>query len=231
MATGTADETRRIISKVGTGIATIPVSADHRNGDWLETDIYDGEFYMDDATGNVYTSNGGVIIPMLGMMQNLTSVLGVGNSTGANDIEVGAFQQIQTANSTSANKYAVRFNSAGPQDWITIERNAFGEGGKLSLTPTESSLSLESSTRDFKIQVGADDKFSFLDQTDIPTLSFNSGASLNQGNLTHDNLTADRSWSVIDADGKIPVSSVAGFTGTGSYTSFTIENGIIIAAS
>jgi len=231
MATGTADETRRIIFKVGTGIATIPVSADHRNGDWLETDIYDGELYMDDATGNVYTSNGGVIIPMLGLTQNLASVLAVANVTGANNIEVDAFQQIQTANATSGNKYAVRFNSAGATDWITIERNAFGNGGKLSLTPTESVLSLESSTRDFDFKVGSNDKFQFSDETNNPTLVFVNGASVNEGNLTHDTLTADRSWSIIDSDGKIPVSSVAGFTGTGAYTNFTIENGIITAAS
>jgi len=61
MASGIPDQTNRIIFKVGTGIATIPASSDHRNGDWLSTDIYDQEIYMNDADGKLYTSNGGVI--------------------------------------------------------------------------------------------------------------------------------------------------------------------------
>ena len=61
MSTPLADETRRIIMKVGTGIATVPTSSDHRNGDWIATDIYDGEFYLNIANGKIYTSNAGVI--------------------------------------------------------------------------------------------------------------------------------------------------------------------------
>ena len=39
-----SDETRRIIIKKGAGVPTIPTSVDHRDGSWLATDIYEGEF-------------------------------------------------------------------------------------------------------------------------------------------------------------------------------------------
>ena len=48
---------RRAI-KQGSGIPTIPVSTSHQNGDWLPTDIYVGEQYLDTDTGIVYTRNG-----------------------------------------------------------------------------------------------------------------------------------------------------------------------------
>lgn len=56
-----ADEFKRIKIKSGAGLPTIPVSADHRNGDWLATDIYESEFYQDTNTGLVYTRNGTTI--------------------------------------------------------------------------------------------------------------------------------------------------------------------------
>lgn len=49
------DKYARMIIKRGTGVPTIPVSADHRNGDWIATDIYEGELYQDTDTGLVYT--------------------------------------------------------------------------------------------------------------------------------------------------------------------------------
>ena len=49
------DENVRIVIKQGSGVPTIPVSADHRNGDWITTDIYEGEQYQDTDTGIVYT--------------------------------------------------------------------------------------------------------------------------------------------------------------------------------
>jgi hypothetical protein len=39
-----SDITKRIIIKKGVGIATIPASSDHRDGTWLSTDLYIGEF-------------------------------------------------------------------------------------------------------------------------------------------------------------------------------------------
>ena len=50
-----ANETRRIIIKKGTSIATIPASSDHTDGTWLSTDLYIGEFYMNTTNGKIYT--------------------------------------------------------------------------------------------------------------------------------------------------------------------------------
>jgi hypothetical protein len=50
-----SDITKRIIIKKGSGIATIPASSDHRDGTWLSTDLYIGEFYMNTANGKIYT--------------------------------------------------------------------------------------------------------------------------------------------------------------------------------
>lgn len=57
------DKFERRQIKMGSGVPTIPVSTDHRNGDWIATDIYDGELYMDTDTGLTYTRNGASIIP------------------------------------------------------------------------------------------------------------------------------------------------------------------------
>tara|TARA_R110000868_G_scaffold279203_1_gene539275 strand:- start:22310 stop:22825 length:516 start_codon:yes stop_codon:yes gene_type:complete len=65
------DINARIIIKQGSGVPTIPASTDHRNGDWLATDIYEGEMYMDNDTGLTYTSNGGVIQMADGSKQRL----------------------------------------------------------------------------------------------------------------------------------------------------------------
>jgi hypothetical protein len=55
------DKFERRQIKMGSGVPTIPASTDHRNGDWIATDIYDGEFYMDTDTGLTYTRNGSII--------------------------------------------------------------------------------------------------------------------------------------------------------------------------
>jgi hypothetical protein len=49
------DKTARILIKRVDGVPTIPVSTDHRNGDWISTDIYEAEQAMDINTGVVYT--------------------------------------------------------------------------------------------------------------------------------------------------------------------------------
>jgi len=50
-----SDITKRIIIKKGSGIATIPATSDHRDGTWLSTDLYIGEFYMNTTNGKIYT--------------------------------------------------------------------------------------------------------------------------------------------------------------------------------
>jgi hypothetical protein len=51
------DKFSRMIIKRGTGKATIPVSSDHRNGDWIATDVYDGEWYQNITDGQMYIRN------------------------------------------------------------------------------------------------------------------------------------------------------------------------------
>lgn len=48
--------------KLGNGVPTIPVSSNHQNGDWIATDIYEGEMYLDLDTGLTYTRKGTSII-------------------------------------------------------------------------------------------------------------------------------------------------------------------------
>jgi len=51
------DSKQRILIKRGAGIATVPASADHRNGDWISTDIYEGELYLNETDGLMYSRN------------------------------------------------------------------------------------------------------------------------------------------------------------------------------
>jgi len=59
-----SDQKVRIINKKGSGVATVPASADHRDGSWESTDIYEGEWYLDEDTGFAYTRNGSSIVPL-----------------------------------------------------------------------------------------------------------------------------------------------------------------------
>lgn len=56
------DKFERRTIKMGAGVPTIPASTDHRNGDWIATDIYEGELYMDTNTGQTYTRVGSTIV-------------------------------------------------------------------------------------------------------------------------------------------------------------------------
>lgn len=78
------DEFRRIQNKQGSGIPTIPVSADHRNGDWLVTDIYIGELYMDTDTGRMYTRTEDGITDATGTSLNAVVTLDVTQINGMN---------------------------------------------------------------------------------------------------------------------------------------------------
>ena len=56
-----SSQTRRILIKKGTSIATIPASNDHTDGTWLSTDLYIGEFYMNTTNGKIYTRTSSAI--------------------------------------------------------------------------------------------------------------------------------------------------------------------------
>ena len=70
-----SDITKRIIVKKGNGVPTIPPSADHRDGTWSATDIYEGEFYLDLDTGDVYTNFNGFITNISATSINTASKL------------------------------------------------------------------------------------------------------------------------------------------------------------
>ena len=70
-----SDITKRIIVKKGNGVPTIPPSADHRDGTWIATDIYEGEFYLDLLSNDVYTNSGGVIVNITATSINQASKL------------------------------------------------------------------------------------------------------------------------------------------------------------
>lgn len=107
------DKYARMIIKSGSGIATIPASSDHRNGDWIATDIYDGEYYMDTDNGVIYTSNNGVI-QRVGSNGNYLSAVLVLDQTGTNAPtvtelvnEIGTI----TANYTGVGQYTLTSSS------------------------------------------------------------------------------------------------------------------------
>lgn len=65
------DKFERRTIKMGAGVPTIPASTDHRNGDWIATDIYEGELYMDTNTGQTYTRSGSTILSSNGQSKSL----------------------------------------------------------------------------------------------------------------------------------------------------------------
>lgn len=69
------DKNFRLVIKQGSGVPTVPPSSDHRNGDWIDTDIYEGEFYQDTDTGKVYT-------------RNSTGITGVSGSAFSGSVEL-----------------------------------------------------------------------------------------------------------------------------------------------
>ena len=80
------DQFVRMIIKLGEGVPTIPVSADHRNGDWIANDIYEGEFYQDTLTGIIYNRTGSLIgavgsVPTQ-IVLNRTEVQALGSTYG-----------------------------------------------------------------------------------------------------------------------------------------------------
>jgi hypothetical protein len=82
------DINARIVIKQGNGAPTIPVSLDPRNGDWLDTDIFEGEMYQDLDTGKVYTRDAVGITDATGV-PSLTTYKVTARQTGTNDPQIG----------------------------------------------------------------------------------------------------------------------------------------------
>lgn len=101
------DRFSRMIIKQAQGVATIPPSSDHRNGDWIATDVYEGEWYLDSLTGQTY-------------IRNRNTILTVGNPT--------VFQQkiLLTQTGTSAPVVNILSNTFGALGSIVWTRTATG---------------------------------------------------------------------------------------------------------
>jgi len=132
------DENVRIIIKQGSGVPTIPVSADHRNGDWIATDIYEGESYMDTDTGLVYNrgasgivmANGdpvklvwkalvtqsGTNAPVLVVVENSLNVTVVSGYTGVGSYTLSGFD----SNLTSAIDLHGNINSTQSEVFMNL---------------------------------------------------------------------------------------------------------------
>ena len=113
------DSKGRILIKRGAGVATIPASADHRNGDWIATDIYEGELYLDTTAGVLYTRNSVGIIKSDGQSKAHvckllqagvaapTQTVGTSNLTGTISytyIGVGVYNLVSTDSEFLVNK-------------------------------------------------------------------------------------------------------------------------------
>lgn len=66
-------EYKRVMIKNGIGVPTIPPSTSHDMGDWIATDIYEDELYMENVTRKLYTRVGNSII-LLGVARPSTAI-------------------------------------------------------------------------------------------------------------------------------------------------------------
>jgi hypothetical protein len=48
----------RMIIKRGRALPTVPASNDNNDGTWVDTDIFEGELYLDTTHGKLYTRIG-----------------------------------------------------------------------------------------------------------------------------------------------------------------------------
>lgn len=125
------DKFERRQIKMGSGVPTIPASTDHRNGDWIATDIYDGEFYMDTDTGLTYTRNGASIIPAGSGADNFANADLTLTGTRMHDLDGNA---VFIANNPSASTteyftigggaVEIGFGASGSQDRVQVSTNA-----------------------------------------------------------------------------------------------------------
>lgn len=85
------DEFRRIVNKRGEGEPTIPASDDHQNGDWIDTDLYEGESYEDVLTGKLYYRNS------TGIEETFDPAVGVDQRFGIGDTTINTDREVDTS--------------------------------------------------------------------------------------------------------------------------------------
>jgi len=101
--------------KSGNGVPTIPISADHQNGDWLATDIYDSEWYKDDDTGIFYSRSGNNIIAMNGSSN-------VAPEIGNSDITIDEETRRLRLATIAGSNFGV-YPNVGADAWWKVEDN------------------------------------------------------------------------------------------------------------
>ena len=130
------DNYARMIIKTGQGVPTIPASADHRNGDWIDTDIYEGELYQDTDTGLMYTRNGATIYNVGATAQckvyraNLTQT-GTGAPTA--DVFENSLSGTPTFSYTGVGDYKITLTGEWTADKTYIVMNNFPKQGLVRI--------------------------------------------------------------------------------------------------
>jgi hypothetical protein len=128
------DQFARMVIKRGTGVPTIPVSADHRNGDWIATDIYEGEQYMDTDTGIIYSRNSSDIF-VVGQTGTFVSYIANISQTGTNAPTADVFENslggTVTFSYVGVGQYELTLTGAFTADKTVIEVNNFVSGGLI----------------------------------------------------------------------------------------------------
>jgi hypothetical protein len=166
------DEYVRMVMKQGNGLPTVPVSLDPRNGDWLDTDIFEGEFYQDLNTGKVYTRDSSGIVnadgsPTKKVYKAIISQSGTGAPTEISVIqnEIGA----TVWSYVSTGRYRFELTGAFPN-----ENKIFYLFQNNNATTTNGDLTIE-----------------YIDANQVHFLTFNNSSALTNGIITKGMLTIE----------------------------------------
>lgn len=136
-----SDTFKRMIQKVGTGVPTIPVSTDHRNGDWLDTDIYEGELYLDEATSILYTRVGSTIVKAGNASDNFANADLIFDTNHTHDLDGNAVVY-QNGFAIYDETTVVHQNTTNAAPTVDIDSAASGQPA-LRLNNATDSLALE----------------------------------------------------------------------------------------
>lgn len=169
------DVKKRMIIKRGQGKPTVPVSADHRNGDWLATDIYEGELYQDTDTGVVYTRMGDDIVVSGSQIDVEVVYKAALIQTGTNAITITEL--------VNPNNYTITSNYNGVGDY-----SLFGFFSEAFKTTTTNTYEVTLSTQQLGYGEAAITSMSSDIEIDINTYD-------NTGTAANDIL--DNKWNVI----------------------------------
>lgn len=120
------DERKRMVIKQNAGVATVPASADHRNGDWISTDIYEGEFKLDTDTGLIYSRSSSGITTVSGNSLSIKRTL-----TSA-EIKTGQSVPVQIIANNTAGIALEVISASWRFNWGTVQFDAsFGTDMRL----------------------------------------------------------------------------------------------------